>query len=66
MNPYYMLFFAPAVEARVRKVGKILEKHGYVSSDLDALTSRDLGRVVAEGMFSLACFFGIDIRHDFI
>ena len=50
MNPYYTVFFAPAVEARIRKVGEILRKHGYVGSDLDALNSQELGRAVAEGM----------------
>jgi alcohol dehydrogenase class IV len=52
MNPYYILFFAPAVEERVRKVGSVFKKHGFTHSDLDTLSSRELGRVVAEGMLA--------------
>ncbi len=52
MNPYYTLFFAPSVEERVRKVGAVFKKHGFIHSDLDTLSSRELGRVVAEGMLA--------------
>ncbi len=52
LNPYYTLFFSSAVEERVRKVGAIYRKHGHIDKDLDALSSRELGRVVAQGMLS--------------
>jgi len=52
MNPYYTVFFSPAVEDRVRKVGAIYERHGYIEASLDDLSSRDLGLAVANGMMS--------------
>lgn len=50
MNPYYTVFFAPAIEDRVRKVGKIYQDAGYTNMDLDKLQGRDLGLAVAEAM----------------
>jgi alcohol dehydrogenase class IV len=52
MNPYYTVFFAPAVEARVRKIGEIFKRQGYIAADLDALSAKDLGQSVAEGILA--------------
>ncbi|UCD79013.1 MAG: iron-containing alcohol dehydrogenase [Desulfobacterales bacterium] len=52
MNPYYTVFFAPAVEERVRKIGAIFKRHGYIEAELDALSAKDLGRTVAAGILS--------------
>jgi alcohol dehydrogenase len=52
MNPYYAVFFAPAVEDRLRKVGAIYERYGYMDTALDGLSRRDLGLAVAGGMIS--------------
>jgi alcohol dehydrogenase len=52
MNPYYTVFFTPAVEERVRKIGAIFKKHGYIDSDLAALSAKELGRRVAAGILS--------------
>jgi alcohol dehydrogenase len=52
LNPYYTLFFSPAVEKRVRKLGAIYSKHGHIDKDPDAFSLLELGRVVAEGMLS--------------
>lgn len=54
MNPYYVVFFSPAIEDKLRKVGAIYKKAGYVKSDLDKLSGRDLGMSVAEGMIALS------------
>jgi alcohol dehydrogenase class IV len=50
MNPYYTVFFTPAVEDRVRKVGEIYRRHGYLDRPLSGLSSRDLGLAVAGSM----------------
>lgn len=50
MNPYYMVFFAPAIENKLREVGAIYKEAEYISVDLDKLSGRDLGEAVAEGM----------------
>lgn len=52
MNPYYTVFFAPAVEEALRLVGGIFAEAGYTSADLDSLSGRDLGMAVAEAMIA--------------
>ena len=54
MNPYYVVFFAPAIEQRLRDVGAIYRAAGYLSADLDRLHGRDVGLAVAEGMVALS------------
>lgn len=54
MNPYYTVFFAPAIEDKVRDVGVIYQAAGYTDADLDRLHGRDLGLAVAEAMLSLS------------
>lgn len=59
MNPYYTVFFAPAVEAPLRLIGDAYRKAGYISQDLTALHGRELGLAVAGGMFAFAQQVGI-------
>jgi alcohol dehydrogenase len=54
MNPYYTVFFAPAVEAPLQVIGKIFKAAGYLKEDLTTLKGRDLGVAVANGMFTFA------------
>ena len=54
MNPYYVVFFSTAIEGKLRKVGAIYEKAGYIKADFDRLSGRELGMAVAEGMISLS------------
>jgi alcohol dehydrogenase len=54
MNPYYTVFFAPAIEGPLQVVGKIFKDAGYITEDLNALSGRDLGEAVANGMFAFA------------
>ncbi len=52
MNPYYTVFFAPAVKKQIRKIGAILQRHGYIDTDFEAVPEPELGRVAAEGMLA--------------
>jgi alcohol dehydrogenase class IV len=52
LNPYYTVFFAPAIEQPLRLVGKIFADGGYTSANLDVLSGRDLGVAVAEAMIA--------------
>jgi len=61
MNPYYVVFFAPAIEERLRAVGEVYRRAGYVTGDLDRLAGRDLGLAVAEGMVNLSGDIGFPI-----
>jgi alcohol dehydrogenase len=58
MNPYYTVFFAPAVEGPLRTVGGIFKNAGYLSQDLASLHGRALGLAVAQGMFAFAHAIG--------
>jgi alcohol dehydrogenase class IV len=50
MNPYYTVFFAPAIEEKLRTVGDIFQRYGFIKKDLGSLKGRELGLTVAEGM----------------
>ena len=54
MNPHYTVFFAPAIEPKLRAVGAIYKAAGYTAADLDRLHDRDLGCAVAEAMLELS------------
>jgi len=52
MNPYYAVFFAPAIENQIRLAGNIFKKYGFISRNLENLKGRDLGIVFAEGLIT--------------
>jgi alcohol dehydrogenase class IV len=54
MNPYYTVFFAPAIEEPLGTVGALFRDAGYIRQDLKSLHGRDLGVAVANGMFAFA------------
>ena len=58
MNPYYAVFFAPAIEKQLRLAGNIFKKYGYISENLEALSGRDLGLAFAKGMVAFGKAIG--------
>jgi len=58
MNPYYSVFFAPAIEPQLRAVGGVFKKAGFISADLEKLSGRELGLAVAEGMVAFSKSIG--------
>ncbi|MBU8913688.1 MAG: iron-containing alcohol dehydrogenase [Spirochaetales bacterium] len=62
MNPYYTVFFAPAIEDPLRMVGEIYRKAEITDVDFDKLSGRELGEAVAEAMFGLARKVGFPTR----
>lgn len=54
MNPYYTVFFAPAVEKELRIIGNIFKAYGYTSANFESLSGKALGVATAEAMFALA------------
>lgn len=54
MNPYYTVFFAPAIEPKLRQIAEIYRHAGYIAAAPDHLHGRDLGLAVAEGMIALS------------
>ncbi len=62
MNPYYTVFFAPAIEEPLRHVGRIWRDAGLTDTDFDALTGRELGVAIAEAMLAFAREVGFPTR----
>lgn len=62
MNPYYTVFFAPAVEQALRRVGWIYRQVGWTEVDMEGLHGRELGVAVAEAMFTFARRAGFPTR----
>jgi len=63
MNPYYTVFFAPAIEDQLRVIGRIYAKYGFLKNgayeiNLDTLSGRDLGVAVAGAMVRFSQFLG--------
>jgi len=54
MNPYYTVFFAPAIQEPLKLVGGLLKDAGYLNENLSALEGRALGEAVANGFFTFA------------
>ena len=54
MNPYYTVFFAPAIEPALRLLGDIYAEAGLTEADFASLSGRTLGEAVAEAMFELS------------
>jgi alcohol dehydrogenase len=61
-NPYYTVFFAPAIEEPLQTVGAILKRTGYIEADLEGLSGRELGVAVAEGMIAFEEAIGFPTR----
>lgn len=53
MNPYYTVFFAPAIEEPLQRIGKIFFEAGFISGNIEPLHGRELGIAVAEAMIAL-------------
>jgi alcohol dehydrogenase class IV len=53
MNPYYTVFYSPAVQAPLRLVGHLCQQAGYAGEGILRLSGRDLAEAVAESLRSL-------------
>jgi len=62
MNPYYTVFFAPAVEAPLKLVGGIARELGYSKADPEPLSGRALGLAVAEALIAFLEKAGLPSR----
>jgi len=54
VNPYYLVFFAPAIEEPLKLIGRIYQDAGLTEANVDALSGRGLGMAVAEAMIALS------------
>ncbi len=54
MNPYFTVFFAPAIEGPLRLVARLFRDAGLAEADMEGLAGRRLGVAVAEAMMGLS------------
>ncbi len=54
MNPYYTVFFAPAIPEQLLAIADIFKRHGYITENLTSLSGQELGETVAKGLMSFA------------
>lgn len=54
MNPYYAVFYAPAIQDQLRVLGRIYAAAGYSSADFSSLEGRELGLAFAGAMIGFA------------
>jgi alcohol dehydrogenase class IV len=54
MNPYYAVFFAPAIQEPLHMIGRVFQDAGLTQADMDRLSGRDLGIAVAQAMMALS------------
>jgi alcohol dehydrogenase class IV len=59
LNPYYTVFFAPAIEAPLRLVADICAKTGYAESGIRQLRGRKLGEAVARALIAFERTTGV-------
>jgi alcohol dehydrogenase class IV len=50
MNPYYTVFFAPAIEKQLQVIGEVLRRNNLISENIEKLSGRELGIAVAKGL----------------
>jgi alcohol dehydrogenase len=62
MNPYYTIFFAPAIEPALRLIAEIYASAGFAEPGILDLQGRALGEAVAEAMFAQARRIGLPTR----
>ena len=64
MEPYYTVFFAPAVQPQLRALSGIFAGAGYMPAADASLSGRDLALAVAEGMMNLSRDVGLPTTLD--
>ena len=62
MNPYYTVFFAPAVQGPLKLVGAIARELGFTTAGIDSLSGRALGLAVAEALIAFVEKAGLPSR----
>jgi alcohol dehydrogenase len=54
MNPYYTVFFGPAIQPQLQILGQIYAKYSLIEKPLSGLEPVELAKTVAKGMMNLA------------
>ncbi len=62
MNPYYTVFYAPAIQKQLISVGKVLRKFGFMEQDPETLSGRTRAEAVARGLIGFSVSIGAPAR----
>ncbi|UCC65003.1 MAG: iron-containing alcohol dehydrogenase, partial [Anaerolineae bacterium] len=62
MNPYYTVFFGPAIQEPLKLVGRVYRDAGLTTAEIERLSGRELGVAVAEAMLELSRRIGFPVR----
>ncbi len=62
MNPYYTVFYSPAIQEPLRLVGGICADRGYADTSILNRKGRDAGEAVADGLRALEDRVGVPTR----
>ncbi len=54
LNPYYTVFFAPAIQHQLHRLADLFAKYGLMSFESSSLEGRELGTAVAKGLIALS------------
>jgi alcohol dehydrogenase class IV len=54
LNPYYTVFFAPAIRNQLEQLASLFSKYGLMSKPSAHLSSRELGLAVAKALIALS------------
>ncbi|MBN2244523.1 MAG: iron-containing alcohol dehydrogenase [Candidatus Aminicenantes bacterium] len=61
LNPYYTVFFAPAIRPHLEKLGELLSRYSLMETPAPTITPLVLGREVAQGLIALSRSVGFPI-----
>lgn len=64
MNPYYTVFFAPAIQEPLKLVGRLYREAGYTEADIDKLSGRGLAVAAAQAMLAFEERVGLPTTLD--
>lgn len=54
LNPYYTVFFAPAIQKQLKKLTILFSKYGLLEKSSAELEGKELGLAVAEGLIAMS------------
>ncbi|CCZ62359.1 iron-containing alcohol dehydrogenase [Hungatella hathewayi] len=62
MNPYYAVFYSPAIQSQLKVVGELLANHGFIENKVEFLNGRELAIAVSEGLIAFGKSIGAPTR----
>lgn len=54
LNPYYTVFFAPAIQHQLHRLAELFTQYGLMPAESTSKEGRDLGMAVAHGLITLS------------